>query len=526
MAPPALRSALRIGGAASALGLAAWYANRRRRARWQELQPLFADGDGDGGGDGESPPPSFLGQYHSLTLAPGTTVGEANRRRTAEYYARAREAHGHGLVLGYLGPHFRLVRRRRAEERRLLARFRRGNQSHRTIVVMCDGTTGTLLADARDRILDPLGWTPDPAAGGGRCWIPGPLGIIPREDLHVTVAIPWWWHTMREGNRSLSEEMAARFRRTLLLQFHHPFQIELERIVLLGGRVLVALWRCVGERTAGGSGPGGTGGPGAVAVHDRHGDGPDPFVRLREEVVRCFTTGSLDRRRRPLTYQHRKGANELGEPLGGGPGTPRDGGGGGTGLPPAPTGGRGELRRQDTIEERTPGFAPAGADGGGADGFIHTTLARLPLECLSSRDVELGPVHRLCREASAALSGHRMVVDRYRFLETTGEGGDSNPCLNPIYDEIIEAPLRHTVDLDGTVREDRRGSGSIPVPPPPPPPPPVDGAGAPNIARSLTIGAPRHFQRAGSAHEGSAASLTALFRPPEDGMQAKGGPAR
>ena len=72
----------------------------------------------------------------------------------------------------------------------------------------------------------------------------------------MTVAIPWWWHTMREGNRSLSEEMAARFRRTLLLQFHHPFQIELERIVLLGGRVLVALWRCVGERTAGGSGPG------------------------------------------------------------------------------------------------------------------------------------------------------------------------------------------------------------------------------------------------------------------------------
>ena len=179
MAPPALRSALRIGGAASALGLAAWYANRRRRARWQELQPLFADGDGDGGGDGESPPPSFLGQYHSLTLAPGTTVGEANRRRTAEYYARAREAHGHGLVLGYLGPHFRLVRRRRAEERRLLARFRRGNQSHRTIVVMCDGTTGTLLADARDRILDPLGWTPDPAAGGGGAGFRGRSGSSP-----------------------------------------------------------------------------------------------------------------------------------------------------------------------------------------------------------------------------------------------------------------------------------------------------------------------------------------------------------
>ena len=34
-----------------------------------------------------------------------------------------------------------------------------------------------------------------------------------------------------------------------------------------------------------------------------------------------------------------------------------------------------------------------------------------------------------------------------------GEGGESNPCFNPLYDEIIDAPLQHRVKIDGSVEE-------------------------------------------------------------------------
>ena len=55
--------------------------------------------------------------------------------------------------------------------------------------------------------------------------------------MHVTIALPWWWHTIRSGNNELTKTMAQRFKQTLLLKFHYPFQIELERIILLGGKV-------------------------------------------------------------------------------------------------------------------------------------------------------------------------------------------------------------------------------------------------------------------------------------------------
>ena len=32
-----------------------------------------------------------------------------------------------------------------------------------------------------------------------------------------------------------------------------------------------------------------------------------------------------------------------------------------------------------------------------------------------------------------------------------GEGGESNPCFKPLYDETIDAPSRHTVGIDGSV---------------------------------------------------------------------------
>ena len=171
--------------------------------------------------------------------------------------------------------------------------------------------------------------------------------------------------------------------------------------------MIVALWRCVGERTT----------EDGRTIHDRHGESIDPMTRLREEIIRCFITESPDQRRKPLTYQHRM--NESDE----------------------------YLERQHTIKQRTPGM------GVTADGFIHTTLCRLPLECLSSYDIELDVIHRLCREMSATLNGHRMVIGQYRFLETMGEGGESNPCYKPLYDETIDAPLRHKVAIDGTIKE-------------------------------------------------------------------------
>ena len=82
------------------------------------------------------------------------------------------------------------------------------------------------------------------------------------------------------------------------------------------------------------------------------------------------------------------------------------------------------------------------------DGFIHTTLARLPLNCLSMNDVDLEPIHRLCREATATYCGHRMVIKNFRFLETTGAGGESNPCFEPLFDETIDAPTPVEVTRD------------------------------------------------------------------------------
>mmetsp|Transcript_919 Transcript_919/g.1902 ORF Transcript_919/g.1902 Transcript_919/m.1902 type:complete len:202 (-) Transcript_919:67-672(-) len=201
------------------------------------------------------------------------------------------------------------------------------------------------------------------------------------------------------------------------------------------------------------------------------------MVRLREEIIRCFITESPDQRRKPLTYQHRmsdtNGTMDSDE----------------------------VLERQHTIKQRTPGM------GVTADGFIHTTLCRLPLECLSSQDIELDKIHRLCREASATLNGHRMVIDKYRFLETMGEGGESNPCYKPLYDETIDAPLRHRVGIDGTVTE-RKSIQSH------------------TVDKQMTIGSANNFlsqtvaaaadDNAETIEKKSANTLSELFQPPSE----------
>jgi hypothetical protein len=166
------------------------------------------------------------------------------------------------------------------------------------------------------------------------------------------------------------------------------------------------------------------------------------MVRLRRAIVDCFTNDQHEHNFRPLTHQHLKtkkkqrpaaaaSSSKHAETAAATPtASPPP-------LPPPP----GKIVRTHTIESKTPGV-------GSGDGFIHTTLCRLPLECFSTQDVELEPIHRLCREATATYSGHRMLVHRFRFVETTGEGGDSNPCKNPRFDNTMEAPMRVATAMD------------------------------------------------------------------------------
>jgi hypothetical protein len=431
---------------------------------------------------------SIIEHFKDFSLSKTSTVKEANQRRTLSYYLKAREAHKQSLVLGFQedgkgrgntnnSNHDKLVQARKEEiDDTILKYYRKGTKSHRTVIVMLDHLTASLLHEARRHILAPLQYSHDPETHG--VWIPT-HNMIPPSDMHITVSIPWWWHSMlpdADDNYELSQAIANRFRQALVLDFHHPFQLELERIILLGGKTLVALWRTIGERLV-------------VEDHhviqDRHGTDIDPMVRLRREIVQCFTTENEDIQRKPLTYHaHKKSLLDQEQDLiqqvfnldmdvvDNGDDTSSKGG-----IPHGPNprslsrsnslpqtaspirqrrrrrppppdtpdrDGRPPLERQPTIELKTPGM-------GDGDGFIHTTLCRLPLDCLSMTDVELEPIHRLCREATAMYAGHRMVVHRFRFLETTGEGGDSNPCVAPIFDETMEAPTRVTVDASGQI---------------------------------------------------------------------------
>ena len=400
----------------SALVLLYRHRRREQASHWvEEVEETERDQE-----DGAPHQPSILAYFKDMALTEDMSVDLANKRRTTRYYELARDAHEYNLVPG-IRSYPRLRNLRETEMERIYKYWNLQQQtalpkSHRTVLAMCDARTAQLLAQARDEILEPLQYTTDMTTEG--CWIPE-ANLIPECDMHVTVAIPWWWHTIRPGNRELSEEFVARFRQALVLQFHHPFQVELERIVLLGGKTLVALWRTVGERIT----------EDGECIFDRHGEDPDPFVRLRKDIVRSFTaTGAFQTmQKEPLTYNHRffQSNNEQSAT-----------------LPEATPPRESMSRRENSIELKTPGI-------GGKDGFIHTTLARLPLECFSMSDVELAPIHRMCREATASYCGHRLVISKFRFLETVGAGGTSNPCVNPIFDETVAAPPRMAVQENG-----------------------------------------------------------------------------
>lgn len=125
---------------------------------------------------------------------------------------------------------------------------------------MVDCATAALLVEARQEILKPLQYSHDETTPD--VWIPKE-SMLDGHDMHVTIAIPWWWHSIRSGNEQLSRELVARFRQGLLTEHHHAFQLELERFVLLGGKTLVALWRTVGSRQDNDN----------FIIFDRHGEG-------------------------------------------------------------------------------------------------------------------------------------------------------------------------------------------------------------------------------------------------------------
>jgi type II secretory pathway pseudopilin PulG len=133
--------------------------------------------------------PSIIEQFSDFVLTPNTTISEANKRRTTNYYQKARDAHLYDLVPG-IKSYPRLRNRRAAALQQTMRYYREGLKSHRTVLAMCDPYTAQLLQQARADILEPLAFSTDETTRG--VWIPQE-NIIPLADLHVTVAIPWWW---------------------------------------------------------------------------------------------------------------------------------------------------------------------------------------------------------------------------------------------------------------------------------------------------------------------------------------------
>eukprot|EP00536_Pseudo-nitzschia_multiseries_P017488 jgi/Psemu1/70233/estExt_Genemark1.C_15840007 len=484
----------------AAISLTGFWVMRERekhlRSRWLEMEEQKErKGEDDFDGDivGQSLY-SVIEHFKSLELSSQSTILEANRRRTTSYYEKAREAHEQSLVLGV--PNYSsLLKKRREELNRLMFYYNEGKKSLRTVIIMLDPSTQKVLSEARQKILQPLNYSWDVYSKG--VWIPE-INMIPKQDMHVSVACPWWWHTIREGNDELNKALSNRLKQTLVIDFHHPFFLELERIILLGGKTLVALWRTVGERTVIDNG--------SHVVCDRHATTIDPMVRLRREILDCFTNEEHEHNFQPLTHQHRTltlDQNELQEIQAAAnsaeskaPPSANDD----ESFVPKP----GTIKRRHTIELKTPGI-------GTGDGFIHTTLCRLPLDCFSSQDVELEPIHRLCREATATYSGHRMLVHKFRFLETTGAGGDSNPCMSPLFDESIEAPSKVVPRQNTRSRSDTVAGG--------------DGAmdidGRSNLERNaLTTGRAHNLTLNRNVHSTCATpaivgGIEGLFEPPK-----------
>jgi hypothetical protein len=163
------------------------------RSRWLEeierREEIDSKNDFDGETEGQSLP-SIIEHFKSLELSCQTTIFEANRRRTTTYYEKSREATQQSLVLG-IPKYPKLLKKRQEEMDHLLSYYRKGNKSLRTVIVMLDNCTQQVLSEARQKILQPLDYSWDIYTK--HCWIPE-INIIPKQDMHISVACPWWWY--------------------------------------------------------------------------------------------------------------------------------------------------------------------------------------------------------------------------------------------------------------------------------------------------------------------------------------------
>lgn len=71
---------------------------------------------------------------------------------------------------------------------------------------MLDDESALLLTQVRDTITAVYDSSSDLDTRG--CWIPQ-QNIIPTSDLHVTVATPWWWHSLPDGDEHKEVSISA-----------------------------------------------------------------------------------------------------------------------------------------------------------------------------------------------------------------------------------------------------------------------------------------------------------------------------
>ena len=180
-------------GAAAVLLLlrGAWL--RRRRAAAADRP---ASGGGGARGGFVTAVQQMVEQFADLQFAPGTTVREANERRTASYATKQAEAAARRTLAGSgLAP--RALRARRAADlASMTRRHRAGRESHRTVIVLLDADTRALMAAARRQILAAFAhgnggralsaaldadlWLPEVGVRGGRCEWSVPRAGAPR----------------------------------------------------------------------------------------------------------------------------------------------------------------------------------------------------------------------------------------------------------------------------------------------------------------------------------------------------------
>jgi len=161
-------------------GMITYLMNRRHKR-----QLLLVEAE-DGSSSDVSDIQSLLLIFKDLTLASDSSVKEANQKRTASYYQKARDAHLCSIIAGI--SYSKRISLRKKEESKIMF-YHNNKKSHRTVIIMCDEATRSLLVEARTNILDPLKYSFSVETEG--VWIPE-YNMLNAEHLHVTVAIPWW----------------------------------------------------------------------------------------------------------------------------------------------------------------------------------------------------------------------------------------------------------------------------------------------------------------------------------------------